>query len=194
MYEVSCRRLGPLISITSRILQVLPGLFGLGPSVSSVSTWPLTVPSYLQSQSLAEQMKVPTYFFFWASYPTVMMLVMGAPKHSPLSSEMSQKPPTSLALSVPFIFTGGLPGSMSTSASVSHSPTNCLSHSCSFWGAGIFGGSCAHVAVPTASTAATIARTAGLRMASSSIRTEIEGRPSCAVASAGKGGKGNKPG
>ena len=45
----------------------LAGLAGVDrarPSVSSVSTWPLTVPSYLQSQSLAEQMNVPTYFFF----------------------------------------------------------------------------------------------------------------------------------
>src|SRR5262245_3075472 len=52
-----------LISITSLILTSLP-VVGLGPSVSRVSTWLSTVPSYFQSQSATEHNQVPTYFFF----------------------------------------------------------------------------------------------------------------------------------
>src|SRR5215218_7937617 len=66
---------------------------------------------------------------------------IGIPWNSLFPSITIQNPPTDLAVAVPLAFIGGLPGSMCISNSVSHSPTICLSHSCSLVGGGSFGGS-----------------------------------------------------
>src|SRR5262249_39093936 len=140
-------------SITSLIRTVLP-VAGCGASVSSVSTVPCTAPSYRSSRSHLEQTQVATYFFAWASKPIVNRPAAGTPRHSPRYSDTDQNPPNARVLSVPWLFTGGLPGSTNISASVRHSPSRCLSHSCSLSGAGGFGASCARATAPPTSTTA----------------------------------------
>lgn len=59
------------------------------------------------------------------------MLVIGLSMTVLLPSATIQSPLIERPLSVPLLFSCGLPGSLRHSTSVSHSPTNCPNQSCS---------------------------------------------------------------
>src|SRR5262245_54228011 len=91
-----------------------------------------------------------------------MMPVTGVPMKSAFNSPMVQKPPSERTTSVPLNLAGASPGAMTASDSVIHSPSNCLSHSCSFNGAGGFG--CPQAQVPPITIIAATAHVADLFM------------------------------
>src|SRR6516164_3572681 len=91
-----------------------------------------------------------------------MTPVTGVPMKSDFISLMVQKSPSERTTSVPLNLTGASPGAMTASDSVIHSPSSCLSHSCSFCGAGSFG--CPHAQVPPATIVTATAHAADLFM------------------------------
>src|SRR5262245_16328554 len=85
---------------------------------------------------MAESTHVPTYFFFSGSKPTVWIALIVVPITLLSYSETAQKLPSMRAFIVPVHLSVGPSGLATPSESVSHSPTNCCSHSCSFCGFG----------------------------------------------------------